>query len=250
MSLVGTLGKIAMGAIAARGVGQLMGGRGGGSSGGLVGTLSGLLGGAGGAAALSGLLGGGGSQKESGQQGGGLGALLGGAGAGGQQGGGLGGLLNSLSGAGQQEQGSGEQQSGGLGGLLNDVLQGKESAQPTQDQEQQAEVMLRAMISAAKSDGEIDAEEQRKITEHLGDVSTEELELVRQIMKEPQDLPRLISSVPAGMEQQVYLMSLLAINLDSKPEAQYLDQFAKGLNINEQQCNEIHAKLGVPNLYG
>ena len=106
------------------------------------------------------------------------------------------------------------------------------------------------MISAAKSDGEIDAEEQRKITEHLGDVSTEELELVRQIMKEPQDLPRLISSVPGGMEQQVYLMSLLAINLDSKPEAQYLDQFAKGLNINEQQCNEIHAKLGVPNLYG
>jgi len=247
MSLVGTLSKVAMGAIAARGVGKLMGGRGGSS--GLVGTLSGLLGGAGGAAALSGLLGGGGGQKDSGQQGGGLGALLGG--AGGQQGGGgLGGLLNSLSGGGQQEQGSSEQQSGGLGGLLNDALQGNESAQPTQDQEQQAEVMLRAMISAAKSDGEIDAEEQRKITEHLGDVSTEELELVRQIMKEPQDLPRLISSVPAGMEQQVYLMSLLAINLDSKPEAQYLDQFAKGLNINEQQCNEIHAKLGVPNLYG
>ena len=243
MSLVGTLGKMAVGAIVARGVGKLMGG-----SSGLAGTLSGLLGGAGGAAALSGLLGGGGGQQDRGQQGGGLGALLGG--AGGQQGGGLGGLLSSLSGGGQQEQGSSEQQSGGLGGLLNDALQGKESAQPTQDQEQQAEVMLRAMISAAKSDGEIDAEEQRKITEHLGDVSTEELELVRQIMKEPQDLPRLISSVPAGMEQQVYLMSLLAINLDSKPEAQYLDQFAKGLNINEQQCNEIHAKLGVPNLYG
>ncbi|MCK5920119.1 MAG: DUF533 domain-containing protein, partial [Methylococcales bacterium] len=243
MSLVGTLGKMAVGAIAARGVGKLMGG-----SSGLAGTLSGLLGGAGGAAALSGLLGGGGGEQDRGQQGGGLGALLGG--AGGQQGGGLGGLLSSLSGGGQQEQGSSEQQSGGLGGLLNDALQGKESAQPTQDQEQQAEVMLRAMISAAKSDGEIDAEEQRKITEHLGDVSTEELELVRQIMKEPQDLPRLISSVPAGMEQQVYLMSLLAINLDSKPEAQYLDQFAKGLNINEQQCNEIHAKLGVPNLYG
>jgi len=243
MSLVGTLGKMAMGAIAARGVGKLMGG-----SSGLAGTLSGLLGGAGGAAALSGLLGGGGGQQDRGQQGGGLGALLGG--AGGQQDGGLGGLLNSLSGGGQQEQGSSEQQSGGLGGLLNDALQGKESAQPTQDQEQQAEVMLRAMISAAKSDGEIDAEEQRKITEHLGDVSTEELELVRQIMQEPQDLPRLISSVPSGMEQQVYLMSLLAINLDSKAEAQYLDQFAKGLNINEQQCNEIHAKLGVPNLYG
>ena len=169
-------------------------------------------------------------------------------GADGQPGGGLGGLLNSLAGGGQQ--GSSAQQGDDLGDLLNAALQGKEPVQASQEQERQAEIMLRAMISAAKADGEIDAEEQGKITEHLGDVSTEELELVRQIMKEPQDLPRLISSVPAGMEQQVYLMSLLAINLDSKPEAQYLDQFAKGLNINEQQCNEIHAKLGVPNLYG
>jgi hypothetical protein len=136
-----------------------------------------------------------------------------------------------------------------VGDLFGNAMQGKEVNAST-EQEQQAEIMLRAMINAAKSDGNISEDEQRKITEHLGDVSTEELELVRQIMKEPQDLPRLISSVPAGMEQQVYLMSLLAINLDSKPEAQYLDQFAKGLNINEQQCNEIHAKLGVPNLYG
>jgi uncharacterized membrane protein YebE (DUF533 family) len=44
-------------------------------------------------------------------------------------------------------------------------------------------------------------------------------------------------------------MSLLAIDLDSKPEAQYLDQLAKGLNINQQQCNAIHEKLGVPQLY-
>jgi uncharacterized membrane protein YebE (DUF533 family) len=234
MSLVSTLGKLALGAIAARGVGKMLGGGAGGGN--IAGVLGGLLGGGAGGSALSGLLGGG---K---QQGGGLGGLLGG--GGGQQSGGLGGLLSSLGGGGQQS-------GGGLGGLLNSALQGNAApeVQASQDDERQAEIMLKAMISATKADGKIDEEEQRKLTEHLGDVSPEELEFVRNEMNAPQDLDGLVASVPAGMEQQVYLMSLLAIDLDSKPEAQYLDQLAKGLNINQQQCNAIHEKLGVPQLY-
>ena len=109
--------------------------------------------------------------------------------------------------------------------------------------------MLRAMIAAAKADGEIDAEEQRKITEHLGDVSPEEAELVRREMQSHTNLEDLIDSVPRGMEQQVYLMSLLAIDLDSQAEAQYLDKLARGLNISQQQANAIHEQLGVPKLY-
>ena len=206
MSMLGMLGKVAMGIMVAKTVGKALGG---GSGGGISDMLGGLLGGSKGTD----------NQASQGNK--------------------LPDLMGKL----------GDSNSSGLGDLLGNVLSGGK-VEATPDQEKQAEIILKAMINAAKADGEIDAEEQRKITKHLGDVSTEELELVRQIMKEPQDLPSLISSVPAGMEQQVYLMSLLAINLDSKPEAQYLDQFAKGLNINEQQCNEIHTKLGVPSLYG
>jgi len=109
--------------------------------------------------------------------------------------------------------------------------------------------MLRAMICAAKADGEIDAEEQRKLTEHLGDVSPEELELVRREMTSQTSLEDLVADVPKGLEQQVYLMSLLAIDLDSRAEAEYLDKLAKGLGISPQQANAIHEKLGVPTLY-
>lgn len=273
MSLVGTLGKMAAGVILAKGVGSMMkgGNQQGGGLGGLLGSLGGnqqggglggLLGSLGGnkqGGGLGGLLGSlaGGGQRQSGgglgdilgslsgggSSGGGLGDLIGMlGGAGGQQGGGLGGILDSL--------GNGSQTgAGGLGSLLNGVMQGNQAVQPTTEQEQQAEIMLRAMISAAKADGEIDAGEQQKITEHLDDVTPEELALVRSIMNEPNDMQQLVNSIPAGMEQQAYFMSLLAINLDSKPEAQYLHQLAQSLNISQQDCNSIHEKLGAPVLY-
>lgn len=235
MNLVGMLAKVAMGVIAAKGLGKVMGG-GSGSGGGLAGALGGLLGGGSGQQ---------GSQSGAGGLAGALGGLLGG-GSGGQQGGGLGDLLNSMGG---NKQSGGT--SGGLGNMLNDAFQGHSprQAQAAPDEDMQAEVLLRAMISAAKADGQVDAEEQKKITEHLGDITPDEVAFIRKEMQAPLDVQGLINGVPSGMEQQVYLMSLLAINLDSKTEAQYLDKLAKGLNISNDLSNAIHQKVGAPQLY-
>ncbi|MGC1439935.1 MAG: DUF533 domain-containing protein [Burkholderiaceae bacterium] len=289
MNLVGTLAKVAVGAMVARGVGKMMGGSGS-SGGGLGGLLGGALGGggqsdggSGGSGGLGGLLGGalgGGANQSAGglggllsgalggdsqqQGGGGLGGLLGGLTGGGAQqdaggglggllgsvlagggaAGGLGGLLNSLGGGGQQQDAS-----GGLGGLLNQALGGQATPEPTPDQNSQAEIMLRAMINAAKSDGQIDQEEQAKILEHLGDVTQEEIDFVRNEMAQPLDLDGFVRSVPNGMQQQVYAMSLLGIKLDSQAEAQYLDRLAQSMGISNSDVNAIHAQIGVPNLY-
>ena len=132
--------------------------------------------------------------------------------------------------------------------MLNDAIQGKQ-ATASNDDEAKAELLLRAMLSAAKSDGKIDEDEQRKITEHLNDVTEEEANFVRHELESPLDTQGLINSVPRGMEQQVYFMSLLAINLDSNEEAHYLDELAKGLNLSHQVCNDIHQKVGAPALY-
>ncbi len=276
MSLVGTLGKMAVGMMVAKGVKGMVGGgsQGGGALGGLLGSLGGGGQSGGGLGGLLGSIAGGGQQQSGGGLGGllsglaggqkssagagGLGDLLGSLTGGGSSAGGLGGLAGMLGGAGGQSSGGlggildslgGSQQAGGLGGLLNNALQGNQIDQPTNDQEQQAEVMLRAMISAAKADGQIDAEEQQKIAEHLDDISPEEVELVRSMMNEPMNMQSLVNSIPAGMEQQAYFMSLLAIDLDSKPEAQYLHDLAQGLNISQQASNSIHEKLGAPVLY-
>jgi len=265
MSLMGTLAKVAVGAMVAKGVSGAM--RGGGAGGGLGGLLGGALGNAGGASGgggLGGMLGGLAGGQQGGQQGqqqggglaGGLGGLLSGqqqdgAQAGGAAAGGLGGLLESLGGAqggaqaGQEQQ---QPQQGGFGDLFNNALAGQEP-QPDPAAEKQAEVMLRAMLMAARADGEIDAAEQEKITGNLGDIDEEEANFIREEMANPTSLEAFIPTVPKGMEQQVYLMSLLAIDLDTQEEAQYLDKLAKSLNIDQATSNAIHAKLGAPALY-
>ena len=160
--------------------------------------------------------------------------------------GGLGGLIESL-GGGQSTRGPG----GSLGDLLNKSLAGERPPEPEPEQNAQAEILLRAMINAAKSDGEMDVSEQEELLEHLGDdVTQEEIDFVRAEMAKPLDVDTYIASVPRGLEQQVYLMSLMAIKLDSQAEAQYLDRLAKGMGIGPEAVNQIHGQFGVPPLYG
>lgn len=205
-----------------------------------------------------GALAGGGNQPQSGGLGGLLGSMLGGGRQAQTQGGGLGGVA-----------GGGQSSGGSLGDLLGMAMKqfgqatGAGSPQQAQfdtryTQPQAAEyeelsdkatVLIRAMINAAKADGHVDREEQKKIVEKLGEVSQEEIEFVRTELAEPLDVERFVQSIPRGMEQQVYAVSLMAIDLDTNPEAQYLHQLAQGTGISPQVCNQIHKQLGVPQIY-
>jgi uncharacterized membrane protein YebE (DUF533 family) len=179
---------------------------------------------------------------------GGLGDMLGGL-MGGNKGsstsnnqGGMGDLLGNLMG-----NNSTQNNNGGLGDLLGSALAGKD-VDPTPSQEEQARIILKAMINAAKSDGNMDAEEQAKITQHIGEVTPEELEFVKNEMNSELDLQGVIDSAK-GIEGEVYLASLMTINLDSQEEAQYLDGLARGLGISQQAANDFHQKVGAPKLY-
>lgn len=254
MSLVGTLGRIAVGVALAKGVGKMVGGARGGSGAGGLGGLGGLLGGV-----LGGGAGGATGQSPSGGGGlGDLGALLGGktGGAGGGMAGGLGGLLESIGGgaAGSALGGAAADVKppvgGSLGDLLNSALQGNKIPEPEPAQEDQARILIQAMVNAAKCDGQIDQDEQQKIVSHLGDeVSDEERQFVISEMQSPLDIDGFLKSIPRGAEMQVYMMSLLGIDLDSREEAQYLDTLRKGIGMSEEQCNAVHEKLGVPTIY-
>ena len=285
MSLMGTLAKVAIGMAVAKGVSGLAKGSGrsaSGGSGGGLGDLLGQLGGAarsatprsggGGLGDLLGQLGGGaaGGQKPSG---GGIGDLLGQLTGGGastsarggagledimggvfksapQSGGvgGLGGMLDSLAG-GNARAGTG---AGGIGDMLNQSFDrfGEPEAAPTPEQDETAGVMLKAMLQAAKSDGRIDASEKQALTKNLGDISPEEMAFVNEVMDAPVDPKALAREVPSGAEAQTYMMSLMACDLDSDAEAQYLNSFAVALGLEERQVNQIHEQMGEPPLYG
>ena len=208
MSMMGMLGKVAMGIMVAKTVGKAMGG-----SGGLGDMLGGLMGGSKGSTSTT--------------QGGGMGDLLGN-------------LLGDKSTASTNN-------SNGLGDLLSSALAGK-TVDPTPTQEEQAKIILKAMINAAKADGNIDKEEQAKIIEYIGEVTPAEIEFVKAEMDAPLDLQGVINNAK-GIEGEVYLSSLMTINLDSQEEARYLDQLAKGLNISQQASNDFHERMGAPKLY-
>ena len=89
----------------------------------------------------------------------------------------------------------------------------------------------------------------QQIIERLGDVTPDEIAFVRREFEAPLDAQGFVRSVPRGMEQEVYVVSLMAIDLDHNAEAQYLHELAQGFGMRPEACNQIHQQLGAPALY-
>ena len=287
MSLVKTLAKVAAGVVVANSVkgmlggggtgrarqapagggledilGQVLGGgTGGGRSAGRGGSLEDVLGQVLGGGALGGSRGGGGLQDILGQ------VLAGGAGGMGGARGGMGGMLDELSrmsrpsgagpvggamaGAAAGTVVGATAAQGGFGDLLNQSLErfGEPDRAPTRQEEALAAVLLRAMIQAAKADGRIDDAEKQRLLGRLGDVSQDEMAFVEAELKRPVDAAALAREVPAGAEQQVYMVSAMAIDLDEQSEARHLDALARALRLDPATVNAIHDRLGAPHIY-
>ncbi len=123
------------------------------------------------------------------------------------------------------------------------------SANPTDEINEHAQILIRAMIHAAKSDGQITEDEQQAMIKHLGNVGDAEINFLRAEFSRGTDVRELAWSVPLGMEDQVYIVSLMTIRLDQNTEAEYLRELAHGLRLSPERCNEIHRRYGVPEIF-
>jgi hypothetical protein len=117
-------------------------------------------------------------------------------------------------------------------------------------QVEQAEILIRAMINAAKADGEISPDEQEKILAQLSSPTPEAINFLRREFSQPLDVREFAWSVPLGLEQQVYTMSLIGMRLDRQSEAQYLSDLAHGLRIPPNVRQQIHRHYGAPDVEG
>ncbi|MDX9841755.1 MAG: DUF533 domain-containing protein [Desulfobulbus sp.] len=237
-------------------LGQVMGGSrqsGAGAGGGLGDLLGSILGGAAGSrggagSGLGGVLGRVlGSLGTNRPAAGGLGALAGailgggrGATRGAIGGGGLA-LLASLAFAALQKAGRQPQ--------IPTALMEEETPEQQQQLEAQAQTIVRAMINAAKADGQIDEAEVQKIIGRLDDngLTEEEKNFFLVEARKPMDLQGIIAEAAASQElaTEVYAASLLAIEVDTTAEQQYLQQLADGLGLPAEAVAHIHATLGV-----
>jgi len=148
---------------------------------------------------------------------------------------GLGGLLTAITGAAA----AGTENAG----RMLDAVTGKSAA--THGMEENAKLMIRAMIQAAKADGEVDAEEREKILAQLGDIEPEERAFVEAELRKPVDIMGLAHDTGDAMKAQVYAMSLMAIRVDTASEAAYLDGLARALGLTDQARVAIHKAMGL-----
>jgi uncharacterized membrane protein YebE (DUF533 family) len=178
---------------------------------------------------------------------GGLDGLLGSLASGGA----LGGLVGAAGGAAAAPGRAAPEPNAGFGDLLNQSLRnyGEPDVPPAPQQEAAAALLLRAMIQAAKSDGKVDDAERAKLLDGLKEATQAEVDFVKAELAAPVDIEGLARKVPKGLEAQVYMMSVMAITLDNKAEAQYLNELATALHLAPAQVNSIHTQLGVPTLY-
>ncbi|WP_223931456.1 tellurite resistance TerB family protein, partial [Aeromonas caviae] len=151
-----------------------------------------------------------------------------------------------------------------LGGLAYKLYQDWQTqqstpAQPTQPLDTlegkaldaRANLLVRAMVAAARADGHIDAAERQKIQEYLTEQG--ERDAARWIdaeLSRPLD-PHVLAREVTDMElaTEVYLASLLTIEVDHFMERGYLDELARALKLDDNLKGSIErqvAQLGAP----
>lgn len=237
MSFMGTLAKVAVGFAAAKGMDKYtkMGGmagmqemfKGAGSSGGgmadQIAAMAEKMGMPGGGKAVRDMMGsfgmGGGASNEAAAAG-------------------FGGLMSAMGGAAAA---SGQQMDSMLDGMFANTPVSVAA-------ENNAKLMIKAMIQAAKADGEIDPEERAKIMDQLGDAPQEEVDFVKEQLEAPVDVAALAAEAGDNAKAQVYSTSLMAIRVDNEQEANYLRRLATALGLSDEARDRVHAAMGVPTL--
>jgi uncharacterized membrane protein YebE (DUF533 family) len=105
--------------------------------------------------------------------------------------------------------------------------------------------LVRAMIAAAKSDGHIDAAEQKSLFERIETLGldAESKAFVFDELSRPTDL-NAIAALPRGQEQasEIWLVSRLAIDPDDVREKAYLSALGAKLNLPPQLLEHLESQ--------
>jgi uncharacterized membrane protein YebE (DUF533 family) len=131
-------------------------------------------------------------------------------------------------------------------GLPTSTVAAWETSSPEQAH---AILLLRAMIAAAKADGEVDPEERTRIVEGLRAAGAEDnaRRFVEEELAKPVDLYAITAEVrDAATAAEVYLASRAAIQVDTEAERKYLDRLALRLGLDRAVVDELDRKLEAP----
>ena len=107
--------------------------------------------------------------------------------------------------------------------------------------------LLRAMITAANADGQVDAAERSLLIQHARDAgfAGEDLDALDREIRNPLSLEQLIAQTPSGLNEEVYVAALIAIDADHPNEHQFLEALSAGLRLDAEDRARVRAQLGI-----
>jgi uncharacterized membrane protein YebE (DUF533 family) len=114
--------------------------------------------------------------------------------------------------------------------------------------EDMATLTIRAMINAAKADGQIDPQEAQRLLGKMQEdgVTEEERQFVLTEMQKPMETDAIARAVPNEQAAaQIYTASLMAIQVDTDAERRYLRELASKLGLNQHAAAYLHQAVGL-----
>jgi uncharacterized membrane protein YebE (DUF533 family) len=114
------------------------------------------------------------------------------------------------------------------------------------DQQSLGRNLLRAMIAAAKADGHVDAAEQANVFAQMDKMalSAEDKAFVIDELRKPLDIDAVARGARTPEEAaEIYVASLLAIDVDNPSERGYLDMLAARLKLDAKLIAHLHATV-------
>jgi uncharacterized membrane protein YebE (DUF533 family) len=125
--------------------------------------------------------------------------------------------------------------------------------QPENPQEEEqlhsvATLIVKAMINAAKADGRVDEKEIQRIVGNAQNdgIAPGAQQLLESELRKPMDTDGIVRAVSsAQVAAQVYAASLMAIDLDTADEKNYLAELARKLGLDSSAVRNLHSAVGV-----
>jgi uncharacterized membrane protein YebE (DUF533 family) len=116
----------------------------------------------------------------------------------------------------------------------------------TTAQEELGLILVRAMIASARSDGKLDAKESQAIFERIESLplDPDDRSLLIEEMGRPVDMDAIVNSAKTPeVAAEIYIASIMAIDVDTAAEQSYLRMLAARLKLPQDLVTELHRQV-------
>lgn len=119
-----------------------------------------------------------------------------------------------------------------------------------QEAVEHAFALMRAMLAAARCDGTLNDEERERLLDCIGcaEFDPDVREWLQREFRSPLDLDAVAAGAKGSLRRavEIYIASVVAIDIDAKAEFAWLARLAARLGLDEATIGAVHRKLGAP----